>query len=257
MNLTTRAGSDYRLLLRVPDQPAPAGGFPVIVLVDGHALFATAQAAVQLQAGRPDATGVCHGVLIGIGYPGGAPFDAERRQHDLLPGPGGADRFLDDILERMLPAVASRVPLNGTRRALIGHSFGGLFALHTLFTRSNAFEAIIAGSPSIWWNERAILRTEERYRLDLPSRTTRLLVTVGEDEQDGAVSGDLERAARLARARMRDNAAEMVQRLQAAGQPCAFTVFAGENHASVIPAMLSRAIAFAFGKGDGRTAAAA
>ncbi|RYE70696.1 MAG: alpha/beta hydrolase, partial [Hyphomicrobiales bacterium] len=45
-----RDGSRYRLLISVPEGPAPARGFPVLVLVDGHALFPVAASAARLQA---------------------------------------------------------------------------------------------------------------------------------------------------------------------------------------------------------------
>ena len=107
-----RDGSRYRLLISIPPDPAPPSGFPAMILVDGHALFATALAAANLQALRPEATGVSPAVIIGIGYPGGQPFDAERRQRDLLPVPDGANRFLDMIAGEILPLVERLAPLD-------------------------------------------------------------------------------------------------------------------------------------------------
>jgi len=241
-----RDGSRYRLLISVPEGPAPARGFPSLVLVDGHALFPVAATAARLQAQRPEATGVGPAVLIGIGYPDGRPFDAERRQRDLLPLPGGADRFLDMIVDEVLPAVAQVAPLDPARRALAGHSYGGLFVLHALFTRPGLFDALVAGSPSIWWQDRAILASEETFRRGGSASAGRLLITVGSHEQAPTLAVPPQRAERLAQARMRDNAAEMADRLAASGRvACDFNEFPGENHVSVIPSMLSRAIAFA------------
>jgi hypothetical protein len=57
---------------------------------------------------------------------------------------------------------------------------------------------------------------------------------------------------------MRDNAAEMAERLKASGRvDCSFTEFPGENHVSVIPSMLSRTVAFALaGTAQDKAAAA-
>ncbi|WP_377843756.1 alpha/beta hydrolase [Bosea sp. UC22_33] len=240
-----RDGSRYRLLISVPESPAPARGFPALVLVDGHALFPVAATAARLQAQRPEATGVGPAVLIGIGYPDGRPFDAERRQRDLLPVPGGADRFLDMIVEEVLPAVAKLAPLDPSRRALAGHSYGGLFVLHALFTRPGLFDALVAGSPSIWWQDRAILASEEAFRSSGSGPAGRLLITVGSHEQAPTLAVTPQRAERLAQARMRDNAAEMAERLTASGSvACDFIEFPGENHVSVILPMLARTVAF-------------
>lgn len=252
-----KGGSRYRLLISVPAGPAPARGFPSMLLVDGHALFPIAAATASLQALRPEATGIGPAVIIGIGYPDDKPFDAERRQRDLLPLPGGADRFLDMIAGEVLPAVERLAPLDPARRALAGHSYGGLFTLHTLFTRPGLFEAHIAGSPSIWWQDRAILASEEAFRRG-GAQGGRLLITTGGHEQDSGRAVSPQRAERLAKARMRDNAAEMAGRLAASGRvACSFVEFPGENHVSVIPPTLSRAVAFALaGTAEDRVAAA-
>lgn len=252
-----RDGSGYRLLISVPEDPAPARGFPSLLLVDGYALFPVAATAARLQAQRPEATGVGPAVVIGIGYPGERPFDAERRQRDLLPVPDGADRFLDMIVEEVLPAVAQIAPLDPARRALAGHSYGGLFVLHTQFTRPGLFETHVAGSPSIWWRDRAILASEEAFRRGGSAPAGRLLITVGSHEQAPTLAVTQQRAERLAQARMRDNAAEMAARLSACGRlDCSFAEFPGENHVSVIPAMLARAVAFSLA-GTARDKAAA
>lgn len=247
---TAPGGAEYRLLVAVPSEPAPAAGFPVLILADGDALFPTTLSAARLQAGRPEVTGVGPAVILGIGYPGAAPFDAERRRRDLLPTDGGADRFLDLIEGGVLAQVERLVPIDRARLSLAGHSFGGLFALYALFARPGLFRSHVAGSPSIWWEERAILKTRERF-LHSPAAamSPRLLITVGGDEQNGDERRDPQRAARLRMARMLDNAAEMAQALTVSGRiACEHVVFAGENHISVLPAMLSRAVAFTLGE---------
>ncbi|WP_332684132.1 alpha/beta hydrolase [Bosea sp. (in: a-proteobacteria)] len=243
-------GLPYRLLIAVPPEAAPAAGFPVLVLVDGDALFATALASARLQAARPEVSGVQPAVLIGIGYPGAAPFDAERRRQDLLPDAGGADRFLDLIEGEVLPLAANLAPIDRSRLSLAGHSFGGLFTLHALFTRPALFRSHVAGSPSIWWNERAILAERTRFLQGAAQALRpRLLITVGSEERSGDEQRDPVRAARLRNARMVDNAREMAADLAASGRlDCEHVVFDGENHVSVIPAMLSRAVAFALGE---------
>lgn len=244
--ISSAQGLPYRLLVAVPPEPPPAAGFPVLVLVDGDALFATALTTARLQAGRPEVSGVGPAVIIGIGYPGSAPFDAERRRLDLLPDDGGADRFLDLIETQLLPMVADLAPIDRARLSLAGHSFGGLFTLHALFSRPGLFRSLVAGSPSIWWNERAILATRSEFLGGVAQAVRpRLLITVGSDEQHGDPQRDPARATRLEKARMVDNAGEMASSLAASGRlDCEHVVFGGENHISVIPAMLARAVAF-------------
>lgn len=252
LSFTTPGGAEYRLLVAIPPEPAPADGFPVLVLADGDALFPVALTTARLQLARPEVTGVVPAVILGIGYPGAAPFDAERRRLDLLPAEGGADRFLDLIDAEILVQIERLAPIDRARLSLAGHSFGGLFALHALFTRPGLFRSHVASSPSIWWGERAILATRERF-LSSPAAEgrPRLLITAGGEEQRGDEQRDPQRAARLRMARMLDNAGEMARALNASGRvACEHIVFAGENHISVLPAMLSRAVAFTLGERD-------
>jgi predicted alpha/beta superfamily hydrolase len=68
---------------------------------------------------------------------------------------GGNDAFLSFIIDELKPAIAKATQVDPGRQALFGHSLGGLFVLHALFSRSDAFDTFIAGSPSIWWGKKS------------------------------------------------------------------------------------------------------
>src|SRR3546814_15077313 len=63
-----------------------------------------------------------------------------------------------------LPAIEKRYAVDSRRQALYGHSLGGLFALHMLYSHPGAFRTIIAASPSIWWDNQAILSEERAFK---------------------------------------------------------------------------------------------
>jgi predicted alpha/beta superfamily hydrolase len=137
--------------------------------VDGNALFLTATEAAWRRAAESRFVG---GIIVAIGYPlTGKLYDSRRRSLDLTPpttnrisGFGGADVFLDFVETAVKPKVKARFPhLSVSREALYGHSYGGLLALHTLFTRTDAFDCYIASSPSIWWNDHCILHTAKEF----------------------------------------------------------------------------------------------
>src|SRR5690606_2377780 len=60
-------GHDYDLALSVPDQPPPPEGYPLMVVLDGPALFATAAETERRLSLRPAATGVTPTVVLGVG----------------------------------------------------------------------------------------------------------------------------------------------------------------------------------------------
>src|SRR5262249_4263018 len=69
-----------------------------------------------------------------------------------FPTSGGADKFLDFIQTELIPEIDKRY---ATRpyRIFTGHSLGGLFAIHSLVARPDLFNAYIASSPSLWWDD--------------------------------------------------------------------------------------------------------
>ncbi|HEX6558340.1 MAG TPA: alpha/beta hydrolase-fold protein [Longimicrobiales bacterium] len=80
-----------------------------------------------------------------------APFDAP-------PGPaGGADKFLAFLQQEAIPFI-DKSYRTAPMRVLIGHSLGGLFALHVLARQPALFTGYIVMEPSVWWNRQQPLR---------------------------------------------------------------------------------------------------
>jgi len=71
---------------------------------------------------------------------------------DPIPTSGGADRFLDFIQTELVPEIEKRYATQ-PYRLFTGHSFGGLFAIHALINRPELFNAYLAASPSLWWDD--------------------------------------------------------------------------------------------------------
>jgi hypothetical protein len=73
---------------------------------------------------------------------------------------GGGDKFLKFIEDELQPKIDSTYrtqPFN----VLVGHSLGGLFVTHSLLESSKIFQAYIAIDPSLWWDDREIVRRTE------------------------------------------------------------------------------------------------
>jgi len=153
----------YQIWIARPATPVPANGYPVLYLLDGNAALGGLTAdLLDTLARRPNPP-----VLVAVGYAGGKRLDGPGRAYDYTPtaptsdrfrqmATGGANVFLAWLLERLEPAVARQVPLDHTRRALWGHSLGGLFVAHALLTRPDAFAQGYAASPSLWWSPDAL-----------------------------------------------------------------------------------------------------
>lgn len=257
-DLSGANGGAYRVMIAVPDGPPPAAGFPVLYHLDGNAVFASMVEAMRIQGARGAATGVAPGVIVGIGYAVDGPFDRQRRTLDYTPpadpamlgerpdggewsATGGADAFLEVLETQVMPMVARLAPIDPTRRALFGHSLGGLFALHLLFARPGAFARIVAVSPSLWWNGAAMIRELDARRAALPAARPRVMIAVGGEEEPVETPGEDPHAARRRSHRLITNARIFAERLPAE----TFRILPGENHGSAVHAALGPALRFA------------
>jgi hypothetical protein len=131
--------------------------YPVLVLLDAENNFAYTSAAVHLLSanGRIPAM-----IVVGI--------NNTDRTRDMTPSRpassfggaswtgGGADKFLSFIADELLPTI-DRNYRTRPYRVLIGHSLGGLFAVYALLNRPEVFKGYIVTSPSLWWDDQALM----------------------------------------------------------------------------------------------------
>jgi predicted alpha/beta superfamily hydrolase len=79
-----------------------------------------------------------------------------------VPTSGGADKFLDFIQTELVPEIEKRYAIH-PYRILAGHSLGGLFAIHALINRPELFNACIATSASLWWDDFRTLHQAQEF----------------------------------------------------------------------------------------------
>lgn len=150
--------------------------------MDGNAYFFTAVDITR----RLDFTENAETVVVGIGYPPSKYVYDWRRGPDLTPPTpdgkydmpldrngkprtdlsfGEADKFLDFIQNHVIKYVQDTLfpnaPLRSGRKALFGHSYGGVFALSALYTEPTLFDFFAAASPTIWWNNYSLVKYQE------------------------------------------------------------------------------------------------
>jgi len=262
---SAHSGREYEIFVAIPDAPAPEEGYAAIYVLDGNSMFLTTTEVVRALARRRDADVKAHAIVIGIGYPHGVDV-AAARAFDLTPDvieprarhpSGGADAFMDFIVHELKPRIAAEFPLNPGHQALIGHSLGGRLALAMLARHPDAFQSYVAMSASFWFGQHDLVRridafVQARRTGELPATPVRVLLTVGEFEQQPrpeAWQRDPERALRLAedlsaRGQITHarNAAEALAALP--GISARFQEIAGEDHGTVIPAAIGRAVRF-------------
>ncbi len=74
---------------------------------------------------------------------------------------GGSENFVRFIQEELKPFINKNYRTQDYA-VLVGHSFGGLFAINIFLIHPEYFNAYVANDPSLWWdNEVTISRTKE------------------------------------------------------------------------------------------------
>jgi len=79
-----------------------------------------------------------------------------------FPGTGGADQFQRFVSEEWVPFIEEKYNGNGTK-ILVGHSFGGAFALYSMMTDPDLFDAYIALGSSTWVAQRGLFEVAEEF----------------------------------------------------------------------------------------------
>lgn len=100
-----------------------------------------------------------------------------------IPSNGGADEFRRFIVEEVQPLVEARYRTTG-ETAVLGESLAGLFIVDTLLRAPDSFDHYIAVSPSVWWQEQALVRSAEDHLSAPDFPTDRSLYLTFADERD-------------------------------------------------------------------------
>ena len=148
-------GEERAYWISTPRHYDPSRKYPYVYLLDARDHFEYAAGTLRKMGGIE----IPEFILVGI--------PNTNRTRDLTPthtllapdgseteqfrASGGGDNFLAFIETELAPAVEADYP-GEPYRMLIGHSFGGIFALHASLERPDAFASFIVIDPSLWWD---------------------------------------------------------------------------------------------------------
>ncbi len=133
--------------------------YPVVYLLDGDAHFVSVTGMLRQMSSINGTTKVPKMIVVAI--------PNTDRMRDLTPthvedgkGPntsGGGEKFMNFLENELIPYINSKYPTN-QYNTLIGHSLGGLTAINILLKRTHLFNNYIAIDPSLWWDNRHVLK---------------------------------------------------------------------------------------------------
>lgn len=243
---------EYKLYVSYPrDMRDTKLEYPLIVTLDPDYSFAIVRNIVEHLSDRRDIPPM---VVVGIGYAGEPSMHSYRmnRSRDYTPvfdaddgyGPefqkasGGAPRFLSFIRDELLPMVKQKYRAAG-KRALIGHSFGGLFATWAMLEEPALFDGYVIVSPSYWYHDRWLLGQAEEFSKVRSTMPAQAYLAVGDSEASRMVVDLREFVAHI-----RKNNYEGLQ--------IESEVMSNETHNSLFPRAVSNGIRMIWPRDTGR-----
>ena len=132
-----------------------ADRYPVLYVLDGETLFRSSSAIAEFLAASDR---IPEMLVVAIESGSFAqrtrdltPPSSAEIDNRFSPGNGGADAFLSFVADELIPFV-DKTYRTRPYKVLVGHSFGGLFAIHALTAKPKLFNAYIAIDPTLTWN---------------------------------------------------------------------------------------------------------
>jgi len=224
--ITSRyVNQEYKISVALPDSYADKDSndrkYPTVYVLDGNFCFGTVTEAARL---LPRCGSFPEVIVVGIGYPANGSVGQAKESFKQLWGlrsrdlthvtseawenkqredrsldyiaTGGASQFLRFVKKELVPLIDSEYRADTSCQVLAGHSLGGLFVLYTLFHESDLFQGYVAASPSLWFGERSIFSTEDKYAQKKNDLPVKLYLCVGQKEE-GKESGMVSNLFRL------------------------------------------------------------
>lgn len=195
-------GEDRVLNIYVPEDYNEKLKYPVIYLLDGSADedFIHVVGIVQFNT-FSWINRIPKSIVVGIAnkqrkYDFTSPSNRVGDQK-LIPKNGGSAQFIAFIEKELQPYVEKHYSTDHTR-TIIGQSLGGLLATEILFTKPELFDKYVIISPSLWWQDGALLKGQPQILKNSFTQHLAIYIGVGKEGSiDGSTTHIMEHDAKL------------------------------------------------------------
>lgn len=229
--------------------PASAGNsmfsertYPVLYLLDGPGHFHSVTGMVQQLSIVNGNSVVPEMIVVGIQNTdrtrdltptrvSSSPYGVSAQQ---VKTSGGADNFLAFMEKELMPYIDSTYPV-APYRMLVGHSLGGLLAVHTLLTKPEMFNAYIAIDPSLWWDEQVMVKkaTAALQQQTFPAKPFYMALANTLNTTDDVAKIEKDTSGKSLHMRSAIQLAKNLDKQRTANQPWHWKYYAEDSHGSV------------------------
>jgi uncharacterized protein len=181
-------GEERTILVSTPDSYARGQQrYPVLYMTDGDAHFTHTRGTVDFLARNGLMPQI---IIVGVTNTDRTRDLSPTHANSVLedgtvrenPTSGGGPKFLDFFASELFPYIDAHYRTQPFR-LFSGHSFGGLFALNAAFTRPDMFQAVLAVSPSLSWDEELPLRQAQAFGKQHDALSMTLFVAMADEEE--------------------------------------------------------------------------
>jgi predicted alpha/beta superfamily hydrolase len=247
---------NYQVFVALPESYRSSNRrYPVLFVTDANYAFPVVRNIAQRLAKH---AGVEEAIVVGLSYAKGDTGMYSRRRDYTptmtrtsglvsdMPGRaptfGEADAYGRFIATEVFTMVAAHYRADMGRKVFIGHSYGSLLGLQVLLSRPDTFEHYILGSPSLWYDRGVMFDREKDYAKGHRDMAASVYFGIGGRETlaTGQKRSRTEEDADMV-ADLRDFDAALKSH-RYPGLKTRLEVFAGEDHASVFPFLLTHGL---------------
>ncbi len=169
-----------KIWIDLPQNYNENSSYPVVYIIDGEMHLPTVSVLQNYYSGGffPEM------ILVGISNQQNRTRDltiskiTNRQGGAFAQETGGADKFTEFIEKELIPYIEKKYPTT-TYRTLIGHSFGGLFAINTLVHYPHLFTNYLAIDPSLDWDNQKLLKEAEEVLKNNNLNNKALFISLG------------------------------------------------------------------------------
>lgn len=231
----------YKVWTAIPNAAPPAEGYPILYALDGNAVMDRVSDSLLAQLTQKTPP-----VIVAVGYQTTLPFDKNARAYDYRPTvkensadsgrdsrkSGGSEAFRQLLQNTIVENVERGMKIDPRRRAIWGHSYGGLFIIDS-WLASSRFRIYFSASPSLGRGNASLLDKMAEAKADAFSQKSLYLM-------EGAVA--TQRVSSAGAEETRGNVLQTVSLLKKKGVAVNWWPYPGLSHGEMFNASLQSAL---------------
>ncbi|WP_265671126.1 alpha/beta hydrolase [Klebsiella grimontii] len=231
----------YKVWTAIPNAAPPAEGYPILYALDGNAVMDRVSDSLLAQLTQKTPP-----VIVAVGYQTALPFDQNSRAYDYRPAvkenpadsgrdarkSGGSEAFRQLLQNTIVESVERGMKIDPQRRAIWGHSYGGLFIIDS-WLASSRFRIYFSASPSLGRGNASLLDKMAEAKADAFSQKSLYLM-------EGAVA--TQRVSSAGAEETRGNVLQTVSLLKKKGVAVNWWPYPGLSHGEMFNASLQSAL---------------